>query len=129
MKWAVLLVVWALAGGGLAIVLVRQLRYAVTARHLQVRLFGFCVRRIPFSEIVRVSKRQTRRAEKWCNTLRGSHRMLVIRRRRGWFRDFIITPKNRYVFKAELEAAMARWRSQGEGSQGFGDPPEASPEA
>src|ERR1051325_6542186 len=124
MKWAVLLVVWALAGGGVAIVLGRQLRYAVTARHLQVRLFGFCVRRIPFSEIVRVSKRQTRRAEKWCNTLRGSHRMLVIRRRRGWFRDFIITPKNRYVFKAELEAAMARWRSQGDPQT-----PEASPEA
>ena len=129
MKWAVLLVVWALAGGGLAIVLVRQLRYAVTARHLQVRLFGLCVRRIPFSEIVSVSKRQTRRAENWCNTLQASHRMLVIRRRRGWFRDFIITPKNRYVFKAELEAAMARWRSQEESSQRLGEPPEVSPNA
>ena len=120
MKSAVLWVVAALAGGGLVVILARQLRYAVTARHLQVRLFGICVRRIPLSEIVHVSKRQSRPAEKWCNTLRASHRMLVVRRRRGWFREFIITPKNRYVFKAELEAAMADHMHQGCLLQGVG---------
>jgi len=46
--------------------------------------------------------------------LKPSHRILVIRRRRGWLKDFIITPKNRYVFKAELEQALAKLKAAAE---------------
>src|SRR2546429_6606696 len=108
MKLAVLLLLLAaLAGGGLFILLVLQLRYRVTQRHLQVTLFGLCLRRVKLSDIEHVSKRQANWAEKWYNTLRPAHRVLVVRRRRGWFKDFVLTPKNRYVFKTELERAVA----------------------
>src|SRR5436309_3490386 len=107
MKLAVLTLLGLVATGGLFILLALQLRYSITARHLKVMLFGLCIRRIKISDIEYVSKRQTSRAEKWFNTLHPAHRVLVIHRRRGWFKDFVITPKNRYVCKAELERAMA----------------------
>ena len=107
MKLAVLMLLAALVGGGLLILLALQLRYRVTQRHLKVTLFGLCLRRVKLSDIEHVSKRQANWAEKWYNTLRPAHRVLVVRRRRGWFKDFVITPKNRYVFKTELERALA----------------------
>jgi len=107
MKLAVLTLLGLVAAGGLFLLLALQLRYAITARHLKVMLFGLCIRRINLSDIEYVSKRQTTWAEKWYNTLHPSHRVLVVHRRRGWFKDFVITPKNRYVCKAELERALA----------------------
>src|SRR5437667_9287037 len=107
MKLAVLTLLGLVAAGGLFLLLALQLRYAITARHLKVMLFGLCIRRIKISDIEYVSKRQTTWAEKWYNTLHPSHRALVVHRRRGWFKDFVITPKNRYVCKAELERALA----------------------
>jgi|SRR5437667_3642115 len=112
MRLAVLLFTGAVAGVGLFLLLAGQLRYAITERHLKVTLFGLCLRRIQLSDIDAVSKRQAHRAERWYNTLRPSHRLLVVRRQRGWFRDFMITPKNRYVFKTELERAIARLRAE-----------------
>ena len=102
---------------GLAIVLLLRLRYAVTEKHLRVTLFGLCLRRVRLSEIERVSKRQSGPAEKWHNTLKPSHRILVIRRRHGLLKEFVITPKNRYVFKAELERAVARLSPAAEGKE------------
>ena len=107
MKLAVLTLLGLVAAGGLFLLLALQLRYAITARHLKVMLFGLCIRRINLSDIEYVSKRQTTWAEKWYNTLHPSHRVLVVHRRQGWFKDFVITPKNRYVCKAELERALA----------------------
>jgi len=107
MKPGVLMMLASVAGcAGLVILLALRLRYRITERHLKVTLFGVCLRRIHLSDIERVTKRPVNRAEKWHNTLRPAHRVLVIRRRHGWFRDFVITPKNRYVFKSELEQAM-----------------------
>jgi hypothetical protein len=113
MKFAVLLLLGTIATGGLGVLLTLRLRYVITGRHLKVTLFGFCLRRISLSDIECVSKRQSNRAEKWHNTLRPSHRVLVVRRRRGWFKDFVITPKNRYVFKTELEGAIDRLQQAG----------------
>src|ERR1041385_5920449 len=103
MKLAVLILLGAIAGAGLFILLARQLQYVITRHDLKVTLFGLCIRRIKISDIDYVSKRQSNRAEKWYNTLHPAHRILVIHRRRGWLKDFVITPKNRYVCKAELE--------------------------
>src|SRR6266566_511520 len=109
MKPGVLMMLACFGGcAGLVILLALRLRYRITERHLKVTLFGVCLRRIHLSDIERVSKRPVNRAEKWHNTLRPAHRVLVIRRRHGWFRDFVITPKNRYVFKSELEQAMTK---------------------
>jgi len=106
MKLAVLILLGAMAGTGLFIMLALRLRYVITQRHLKVTLFGLCIRRIKISDIDYVSKRQANWAEKWHNTMQPTHRILVIHRRRGWLKDFVITPKNRYVCKAELERAL-----------------------
>ena len=111
MKLTVFILLGALALGTLVILFARQLRYVITGRHLKVRLFGLCLRRIRLADIDRVSKRQAGWAEKWQNTLDASHRTLVIRRRRGWFLEMVITPKNRYTFKSELERAMETLRA------------------
>jgi hypothetical protein len=100
--------------------LARRIRYAITHRHLKVTLFGLCLRRIKLADIDSISKRRANRAERWYNTLHPSHRVLVVRRRRGWLKDFMITPSNRYVFKAELERALAKLRAEEQGD-GPGD--------
>jgi uncharacterized protein (UPF0248 family) len=109
---------------GLAVALLLRVRYAITDNHLKVTLFGLRLRRIRLSDIERVSKRQSGPAEKWHNTLKPSHRILVIRRRRGLLKEFIITPRNRYTFKAELERAVARLSAVAEGKET--QPPPAS---
>jgi hypothetical protein len=114
MKLMVFGLLGAAALAGLLVALASRLRYVLTGRHLKVTLFGVCLRRIRLADIDSVSKRQGHWAEKWFNTLKPSHRMLVIRRPRGWFKEFIITPKNRYVFKAELEQALAKVKAEGE---------------
>ena len=108
MKLAVLLLLATIVTVGLGVSLALQLRYVITDRHLKVTLFGISLRRINLSDIECVSKRRSGLAEKWHNTLSPSHRVIVVRRRRGWLRDFVVTPKNRYVFKTELELAMGR---------------------
>jgi hypothetical protein len=114
MKPAVFMLLGAVVSAGILGFLALQLRYALTGRHLKVTLFGLCLRRIRLADIESVSKRQAHYAEKWYNTLKPSHRMLVIRRRRGWFKEFIITPKNRYVLKAEIEQALAKLEAEAE---------------
>ena len=111
MKTALLVLAGCSLGYLVLIALALRLRYVVTDTHLEVRLFGLPVRRLRLTNIDRVSKRQSRRAERWVNTLRPSHRILVIRRRTGWLREFIITPTNRYVFRTELERAIATLRA------------------
>jgi hypothetical protein len=111
MKLAVFLALGAVGVCGLFVLVALQLCYAITDHHLKVTLFGLCLRRIKLSDIDYVSKRQASWAEKWYNTLHPSHRVLVVRRRRGWFKDFVITPRNRYVFRTELECALARLQS------------------
>lgn len=88
------------------LLLVTSLRYHITPRHVEVRLFHLPLRRIPLSDIRYVSTRQTKAAEKWINTFRTSHRELVIHRRTGLFKNFVITPRKRYVFKSRLERAV-----------------------
>ena len=114
MKLVVFVLLGAFASAGLLSLLASRLRYVLTTRHLKVTLFGLCLRRIRLSDIESVSKRQAHWAEKWYNTWKPSHRILVVRRRRGWFKDFIVTPKNRYVFKAELEQALAKLKAAAE---------------
>jgi hypothetical protein len=114
MKLVVFVLLGAVALAGLLGALASQIRYVLTGCHLKVTLFGLCLRRIRLADIDSVSKRQAPWAEKWYNTLRPSHRILVIHRRRGWFKNFIITPKNRYVLKAELEQALAKLNAAAE---------------
>jgi hypothetical protein len=95
----ILLVLW----------LVTRIRYRVGSRHMKVLLFGICLRRVPLADIDSVSKRPGPGwTERWWSTTSPKHRLLIIRRRRGLFRNVAVTPKNRYVFKAELERGIQR---------------------
>jgi hypothetical protein len=95
-----------------------RIRYRITHSHLQVLLFGLPLRRIPLGQITGISKRRPNTwswSERWYNTTKAAHRALVIRRSKGIFKNLVITPKNRYVFKTDLERAM----------QNLNSPPEA----
>jgi hypothetical protein len=88
---------------------ITHVHYHITHRHVKITLFGIVLRRVRISNIASVSKRRADGwAENWWSTLRPHHRSLVIRRKRGLLRNVVITPRNRYVFKAELERAVER---------------------
>jgi hypothetical protein len=89
--------------------LVTRIRYRIGSRHVKVLLFGVCIRRIALTSVESISKRcGPGWAERWWSTWRPKHRLLVLRRNRGLCRNFVLTPKNRYVFRADLERAMQR---------------------
>jgi hypothetical protein len=84
---------------------ITTIRYHIDPACLRITWMGLPVRRIPLHEIKSIGHRSVFWAERWYNTLRGGHRLLVIRRSQGFFRTILITPKNYLVFKAELERA------------------------
>ena len=81
--------------------------FRVGSRDIVVEWMGITVRRVPISDISRISKRLKGKPEIWRNTLRANHRMLVIYRK-SKARPLLITPSNRYVFRNKLESAMER---------------------
>ena len=105
------------AGGFLFLLLLlfwctRQLHFRIGGRHLKVMLFGLAIRKVELTDIAYASKREPRGAmggaERWYSTFKTSHRLLVIERKTGWRKYFCITPQNRYVFLADLKAAVRR---------------------
>ena len=89
--------------------LVTRIRYRIGSRHLKVILFGIPIRRVALADVESVSKRRgPGLAEHWWSTLHPKHRLLVLRRRRGLFRNFVVTPRNRYIFKADIERGIRR---------------------
>ncbi|MCS1411221.1 MAG: hypothetical protein M2R45_04418 [Verrucomicrobia subdivision 3 bacterium] len=82
--------------------------YQITRNHLTVTWLEIPIRRIRLADIESISKRRKRSAENWANTWRPRHRILVIRRKTGFFKHFIITPAYRYEFQNQLETAMER---------------------
>lgn len=102
-----------LAGGAIFLLLLfwcmKQIHFRIGSRHLKVLLFGMTIRRVALANIANASKREPKGiAERWYSTLKTSHRLLTIERKRGLFRYFCITPQNRYVFLADLKSAVRR---------------------
>ena len=86
-----------------------RIHFRIGSRHLKVMLFGLPIRRIALNDIAYASKREPKgTAERWYSTLKTSHRILVIERKSGLFKHVCITPQNRYVFLADLKAAVRR---------------------
>jgi hypothetical protein len=101
--------------GGTALVLLiflwcmTRIHFRIGSRHLKIMLFGVAIRRIALSDIAYASKREPKGlAERWCSTLKTSHRLLVIERKTGIRKFVCITPQNRYVFLADLKSAVRR---------------------
>jgi hypothetical protein len=88
---------------------ITQIHFRIGSRHLKVLLFGMTIRRVALNNIAYVSKREPKAlAERWYSTLKTSHRLLTIERKRGLVKRFCITPQNRYVFLADLKSAVRR---------------------
>ena len=92
--------------------LVTRIRYVVGRDSLRVVLFGRTLRRIPFEDIERVRKPSRPPAwsetENWRSAPFDRHRMLILERRTGWFRKFVITPRHRYELRRQLRDAIAK---------------------
>jgi hypothetical protein len=89
--------------------LVSRIRYRIGSRHVKVILFGIPIRRVALANLEGVSKRRgPGLAEHWWSTLSPKHRLLVLRRRRGLFKNFVVTPRNRYIFKCDVERGIRR---------------------
>jgi len=91
-----------LAASGAAI------RYRITPTHLEVTWLIFTLRRIRLEDIRYVSTKRSFWSEKWYNTWRVRNRRLTVHRRSGLIKTVSISPKNPFVFKAELDRAMGR---------------------
>lgn len=88
--------------------LVTRIRYEITPRHVRVRLFALTLRRIRLDRLDSVSKRRgPGLMERWPSTMRTKHRALVLRKKSGLFKNVLLTPRNRYAFKFELERLLA----------------------
>jgi|GEM_PF-2766175 hypothetical protein len=78
------------------------IRYRITERHLVISWLGIPVRWVRLDRIRSVGTTPVWWAERWPNALRWRGRYLVVRKQ-GWlFKHMIITPRNPFVFRAEL---------------------------
>src|SRR5262245_25798340 len=93
------------AATGLLLWSVTSIRYQITTTHLKVTWMGVPVRWLRLEDIKHVRARPVTWAERWPNVLFDNGRTLIIRRHRGLVRNFLITPKYPYEFKATLEQA------------------------
>jgi hypothetical protein len=86
-----------------------RLQYRIGSQHLKILLFGIPLRKIALADIKRISKRRpSRAAEYWYNTLQPGHRLLAIQRNSGLRKFVVISPRNRYIFLADLQKAIQR---------------------
>jgi hypothetical protein len=89
-----------------------RMRYVVGRTSVRVMVGNLTLRRIELSDIERVAKPRRdltwTETENWRNCFRSSHRLLVLHRKSGWFRKFVITPRHRYEFRAELRAVLEK---------------------
>ena len=89
--------------------LLKGVQYRIGRSKLRICVWGLKLRSIAYEDIEQVSKTRSRPAENWGTTLQFGHRQLVICRKTGFLREVIITPQMRYVFRNDLEEAIARW--------------------
>ena len=84
------------------------IRYRICNDALEIIWLFLTVRRIRMDEIKYISTKPVWYSEKWHNTVRVRNRRLVIYRRDALKRPVSISPRNPFVFSAELDHAIAR---------------------
>lgn len=86
---------------------VTRIRYVIDERYVRVIWFGATVRKIALTDIAAVDTRFCFWNEHWCNTVTDiPNRRVTLHRKSGFVRNFVITPKNREAFLAELSARL-----------------------
>ena len=86
--------------------LVKTITYRIGGNHLEIKMLGLNVRKFALSNIEKVSKKRTAPAEFWCNTLHTKHKVLVLHLKKGFLRQVMISPENRYIFRSQLEETI-----------------------
>lgn len=79
---------------------VATLRYRVTNETVEVLILGWCVRRIRLDDIEEVHRGGGFWNEHWTNFKLWNS--VTLRRKSGWFRNFVITPDKPTEFIVEL---------------------------
>ena len=87
---------------------VTRIRYRITDRHVRVRLGTVTLRKIALSDIASVDTRLIFWNEHWCNTLWPWGRIVRIKRKSGFIRNFVVTPDNRDEFITQLRERLGR---------------------
>jgi len=82
------------------------LRYLLAEDGLEVRLGPWCVRRIAYLDMEGVAPGYVLWNEHWTNP--WPWRFLTIRRRSGWFRNFLINPSESEEFQRELAVRIEK---------------------
>jgi hypothetical protein len=110
------------------LVIIPLIRYRITSRWLLITLLGVPLRWVSLKNIRFITDHCKEAAEHWPNTHNPKTRTLVLRKRHGLFRNLVITPYKRFVFKAELEKAIRALdpKASFEDTQFFSRPPEAA---
>jgi hypothetical protein len=89
------------------LVMLKSINFRVGSKYFMVTLLGVPIRWIRIDNIRTIHTRRVRFAERWHNViLPHPDRALVIEKRRGLIKQLLITPEQRYVFKAELDRAI-----------------------
>jgi len=77
--------------------------FTVDVGHVRVRVYGWTVRKVAVSDIEYAAQDWVFWNEHWTNTV-NPKRMVLLRRRTGWFKNFLISPPVPQDFLKELAA-------------------------
>jgi len=102
------------------------IQYRVGSKHLKISCLNVPLRKIDLTDIKRVSKRKpTGLAEYWYSTTNPKHRVLTIQRHTGLRKYIVISPRNRYIFMADLKNAVQRVNPEANLDNFLDQPPES----
>ena len=80
-------------------------QYACGDESVEVKLGPFTVRRVRYDDIEEVSPGRAFWNEHWTNI--WPWRYLTLRRKSGWFRNFVINPEDQEAFASEVRRRLA----------------------
>jgi len=86
--------------------LVTRIAYVVDDQYLRVMLWRLTLRKVSISDIAFADTATPFWNEHWCNTAFVMKRIVRIRRKTGWIKNFIITPANREEFLRCLQSRL-----------------------
>jgi len=78
--------------------------FTVDAAHVRVRAYGWTVRQVALTDIEYAARDWAFWNEHWTNTV-NPRRLVLLRRRSGLFRNFLLSPAEPAAFLEELRAA------------------------
>jgi hypothetical protein len=78
--------------------------FTIDATHVRVRFYGWAARQVALADVEFAAQDWAFWNEHWTNTV-STRRLVLLRRRSGLFRNFLISPPDPAAFLEELRAA------------------------